>query len=127
MELTAEGVHSEPHILEYVEAINAQRPEEQRLQMISFYTEREPCGPAMGTDCSSFLQTHLPTDVPINYGTAFRRGQVENEQELRAAGQGAEVNSFKDDAVSAQGMDSQAYVDRLHDIWLELGMGGHLS
>lgn len=123
----AQGVHSEPHILEYLEAVNSQRPENQRLQMTSFYTEREPCGPILGTDCSSFLQSHLPSDVPIHYGTAFRKGQVENEAELRAAGQGAGVNSYKNDAVSAQGMDSQDYVNKLHDIWLELGVGGHLS
>ncbi|GHK06002.1 hypothetical protein SY2F82_77990 [Streptomyces sp. Y2F8-2] len=123
----AEGVHSEPHILDYVNAINTQRAEDQRIQLVSFYTEREPCGPALGTDCSSFLGKHLPKDVKIYYGTPFRRGQIENEAELRAEGHGAEVNEMKDAAVAAQGEQSQAYVDKLHDIWTDLAYGGHLS
>ncbi|MFF3908437.1 toxin glutamine deamidase domain-containing protein [Streptomyces sp. NPDC001848] len=123
----AEGVHSEPHILDYVDAVNAQREEGRKIQLVSFYTEREPCGPALGTDCSSFLGEHLPKEVKVYYGTPFRRGQIENEAELRAEGHGAEVNEMKDAAVAAQGDESQAYVDKLRGIWTDLAHGGHLS
>ncbi|UNO41906.1 hypothetical protein [Streptomyces sp. MST-110588] len=111
----ASGVHSEPHVMDYVNAINEQRVKDGKapLKTKSLYTEREPCGPASGNDCSSYLAKTLDKKVPIFYGTGFRRGRVENEAELRAEGLGDQIRQAKDDAREAFTAEGEAYVDRL--------------
>lgn len=123
------GVHSEPHVLDYLNEVNKRRVAdgEPPLQAQSLYTEREPCGPASGNDCSSYLGSQLPKDVPVYYGTGFRRGRVEDEDAMRADGRRDEVKQIKDDAREAFTAEGEAYVNRLKTLWLGLAGKGMLS
>ncbi|UZJ31302.1 nucleic acid/nucleotide deaminase domain-containing protein [Streptomyces endophytica] len=123
------GVHSEPHVLDYLNEVNRQREADGKppLQPQGLYTEREPCGPASGNNCSAYLGHNLPKDVPIYYGTGFRRGRVEDEAEMRAEGRQDEIRQIKDDARVAFTAEGEAYVNRLKGLWLGFAGKGLLS
>ncbi|MEV6207715.1 toxin glutamine deamidase domain-containing protein [Kitasatospora sp. NPDC051914] len=69
-------LHSETHLGGWMDRLNASRPEGQKYEVLSLYTEREPCGRGQGhADCSGYLADDH-AGVPIHYATGYRKGDV---------------------------------------------------
>ncbi|MFI8233115.1 toxin glutamine deamidase domain-containing protein [Streptomyces sp. NPDC085900] len=73
--------HSEPHIGGWIERLNEDRAANGQapLTMVHMYTEREPCGHPSDSpghaDCSGYILKYMPEDMPISYGTGYRKGE----------------------------------------------------
>ncbi|MFJ8045883.1 toxin glutamine deamidase domain-containing protein [Kitasatospora sp. NPDC096147] len=68
-------LHSETHAGNWIRNLNNGRSEADRYQVLSLYTEREPCGRGPGhANCSGYLAgSH--EGVPVHYGTGYRKGE----------------------------------------------------
>ncbi|MEU4655666.1 toxin glutamine deamidase domain-containing protein [Streptomyces sp. NPDC023723] len=126
------GVHSEPHAMEWIEAVNAKREAagERPYEPVSLYTEREPCGHASGNDCSGYLAHEVEEPTPddsntgkknklrIHYGVGFRRGQIDPEADLtRDDGTTATPEEAKEEARKRFTGDFNNYVNHLKSVW----------
>lgn len=133
------GVHSEPHAMEWIKSVN-QRREDQGLQPyepISLYTEREPCGPASGNDCSDYLGDRVEgggdessesgqrNKLRIHYGVGFRRGQMDPDVEWTDDKGDALTEAEAKKYVAKQfSNDFVRYVNHLKSTWRSNATGG---
>ncbi|MFI1519190.1 toxin glutamine deamidase domain-containing protein [Kitasatospora cineracea] len=68
-------LHSETHAGHWMENLNRGRDEKDRYEVLSLYTEREPCGRGAGhANCSGYL-SEGHEGVPVHYATGYRKGQ----------------------------------------------------
>jgi len=138
------GVHSEPHAMEWIKAVNARREAagEAPFEPVSLYTEREPCGHASGNDCSGYLSEEVEepksesdlgdgekkNSLRIHYGVGFRRGQIDPNADLsRDDGTVASPEEAKEEARKKFTGDFNNYVNRLKGIWEGNAKDGHIS
>ncbi|MFB7665033.1 toxin glutamine deamidase domain-containing protein [Kitasatospora sp. NPDC056138] len=70
-------LHSEPHLGNWVAKLNDEHgSSDKRYEMVSLYTEREPCGKGPGHGhCSDYLSSNYK-GVPIYYATGYRKGDM---------------------------------------------------
>ncbi|WP_323379522.1 toxin glutamine deamidase domain-containing protein [Streptomyces durbertensis] len=75
------GKHSEPHLLDYLDNLNAGRSDGDKYQPLSLFTDREPCGRGAGlADCSQTLRERIP-GVDVFYATEYRKeAEMDPEQ-----------------------------------------------
>ncbi|WP_185124215.1 toxin glutamine deamidase domain-containing protein [Streptomyces sp. TLI_185] len=138
------GVHSEPHAMEWIKAVNAKREAagEAPFEPVSLYTEREPCGHASGNDCSGYISDEIeePKDedqlqegekknsLRIHYGVGFRRGQIDPDADLsNDDGTTATPEEAKEEARKKFTGDFNNYVNRLKGIWEGNAKAGSMS
>ncbi|WP_329532105.1 toxin glutamine deamidase domain-containing protein [Streptomyces sp. NBC_01450] len=138
------GVHSEPHAMEWIKSVNAQREAagEAPFEPVSLYTEREPCGHASGNDCSGYISDEIeePKDedqlqegekknaLRIHYGVGFRRGQIDDNADLsKDDGTTATVEEAKEEARKKFTGDFNNYVNHLKGIWEGNAKAGSMS
>ncbi|MEV7213374.1 toxin glutamine deamidase domain-containing protein [Kitasatospora cineracea] len=76
-------LHSETHAGHWMENLNRGRDEKDRYEVLSLYTEREPCGRGAGhANCSGYLsESH--EGVPVYYATGYRKGQKVESPEVQ--------------------------------------------
>ncbi|MDR3082134.1 MAG: hypothetical protein LBV60_14620, partial [Streptomyces sp.] len=68
-------LHSETHAGHWMANLNRGRDEKDRYEILSLYTEREPCGRGPGhADCSGYLSVSQ-AGVPVYYSTGYRKGE----------------------------------------------------
>ncbi|WP_280701073.1 toxin glutamine deamidase domain-containing protein [Kitasatospora sp. GP82] len=70
-------LHSEPHLGNWIEKLNKEHgTADKRYEVVSLYTEREPCGRGPGHGhCSDYLSTKYG-GTPIYYATGYRKGEM---------------------------------------------------
>ncbi|MGW4382288.1 toxin glutamine deamidase domain-containing protein [Kitasatospora sp. NPDC004531] len=67
-------LHSETHLGGWMDHLKATRDQKDQPEVLSLYTEREPCGIGPGhADCSGYLSREQ-TGVPVYYATGYRKG-----------------------------------------------------
>ncbi|MFJ8443037.1 toxin glutamine deamidase domain-containing protein [Kitasatospora griseola] len=65
-------LHSETHLGGWMDHLKATRDQKDQPEVLSLYTEREPCGIGKGhADCSGYLSRDQ-TGVPVYYATGYR-------------------------------------------------------
>ncbi|MFG2698547.1 toxin glutamine deamidase domain-containing protein [Kitasatospora sp. NPDC048407] len=65
-------LHSETHLGGWMDHLKATRDQKDQPEVLSLYTEREPCGIGPGhADCSGYLSRDQ-TGVPVYYATGYR-------------------------------------------------------
>ncbi|KOT79089.1 hypothetical protein ADK70_32215 [Streptomyces rimosus subsp. pseudoverticillatus] len=119
--------------MEWIKSVNEQRiaNNQSPYDVISLYTEREPCGHASGNDCSRYIANDVEPGrdesklapgekknaIRVHYGLGFRRGELEDEAERIAAGEKNEVAEEKKQARENFKSDFNNYVNRVNKIW----------
>ncbi|MCM2579857.1 toxin glutamine deamidase domain-containing protein [Streptomyces meridianus] len=78
--------HSEPHLGGFIERLNEGQdgdgppPDTDRYEILSMYTEREPCGTSQGhADCSGYIKHYVTSSAVTHYGTGYRKGDRTEE------------------------------------------------
>ncbi|MGG7573682.1 nucleic acid/nucleotide deaminase domain-containing protein [Streptomyces sirii] len=78
------GKHSEPHILDYLDSLDAGRKDGEKYERLSLYTDREPCGRGQGlANCSDTLRERIP-GVDVYYATEYRKNAETVPEEVPA-------------------------------------------
>ncbi|MET7478718.1 toxin glutamine deamidase domain-containing protein [Streptomyces sp. NPDC005648] len=81
------GKHSEKNILDYLRQLNDNRPDGNKYEPLSMYSDREPCGHGQGyANCARLLSEEVP-GVDIHYGTGYRKNaEIADPAESPAGG-----------------------------------------
>ncbi|RKE23290.1 toxin glutamine deamidase domain-containing protein [Streptomyces sp. TLI_171] len=103
-------LHSETHLGGWMENLKSTREQADQPEVLSLYTEREPCGIGAGhADCSGYLSRDHE-GVPVYYATGYRKGD------------GSDVADPSTGLTPKQQMDQDFgnHVSEVGRIWLEM-------